>query len=285
MAVTTVLWIMFAMFGQWGLLALLATFGVVSSLPQGHNPFLINFLTTSFLATWPPCLLFFTGEQERNPPHELCLVQSILIDGSRPMFGISMAIFVFHTWRSLKCKLVGETPATMRSSGIKGLLILMPYLVFTCWCIASLVTALKSPFQPEIDQFVFCTNTSAGGTQLRRSTGFFTLITGIFQFCISLCIARLVWHHSGVTDSECCRLTLCIALRILVFCSLQLIIILLSVLDSLVSFSSIELKGATQILQSMNGLMTFLVWGTQKDVLKAWRIWRTLPTEDVEGKP
>jgi hypothetical protein len=41
--VQTVLWIMFAMFGQWGSLALvLATFGVVSSLPQGDNPYQLS---------------------------------------------------------------------------------------------------------------------------------------------------------------------------------------------------------------------------------------------------
>ena len=51
------IWLAFNITGQWCLLALLATFFFVKHLPQRNNPFLINFILTTFLGTIPPALL------------------------------------------------------------------------------------------------------------------------------------------------------------------------------------------------------------------------------------
>ncbi|KAF8586418.1 hypothetical protein K439DRAFT_1631664 [Ramaria rubella] len=87
------------MAGQLSLLALLGTYLFCKDLSGRNNLYLLNFLFTTFLATIPPCLLFYTGQQEA-PAHWICVLQSVLMDGIAPMFEVALLILVFHTWQN-----------------------------------------------------------------------------------------------------------------------------------------------------------------------------------------
>ncbi|KAF8585787.1 hypothetical protein K439DRAFT_1660098 [Ramaria rubella] len=300
MDVLTILWLIFALLGQWSLLILLGTFGVVRSLRQRHNLFLINFLFTTFLSTWPPCLLFFTGQQGNHPPHWLCFTQAILMDGVAPMSTIALSILVFHvgtsfflvqiirhqlreqTWTTLKSSLASEKSVTERFSWIKVLLLCLPYIVFVSWCMASLLAALQAPRQLEIGQFVYCANNSLFSNRVRRFVGFFMILVGFFDLCMEVCIGYLFYlHHARVTSvgGDTFRENYCLALRILIFSALQILTVLLSLFNSFPWLNSQQLKEATQLIESMDALGTFVVFATQKDVLGVWGTWRGKPHE------
>jgi hypothetical protein len=59
-------WLVLDLTGQWALLGLLITFAIVKHLPQRRNPFLVNFLLTTFFSTIPPALLSATSHVYRR---------------------------------------------------------------------------------------------------------------------------------------------------------------------------------------------------------------------------
>ena len=102
--VVNTVWLVFDMMGQWSLVALLATFSLLKNIPQRHNPFLINVLITTLLASIPPSFLYATfvslpsfylcsacrvysgHESRKSPPSDrLCAIQASLVDGMAPM--------------------------------------------------------------------------------------------------------------------------------------------------------------------------------------------------------
>jgi len=289
----TVAWLVMCMIGQWSLFALLVTFASVKSMPQRNNPFLINLILTTFLATIPPCLLFYTGHQDGVPPHGLCLVQSVLMDGVAPMFGTALLVLVAHTWSDLKAILRGDTPVTFKHTAFRFSLIMAPYIVMASWCTASTVAALKPSARLELSQFVYCANNSSSGIPVRQYDGFFMITIGILELFFIVWIACIVftplkfWRlqrsEMPITTSPSYHANVKIYIRIAIFSALQLTPILLALLNSNRHLNSHPLKQATQALESMNAIATFLVFGTQKDVLEVWCFWRS-STELVPNK-
>ncbi|KAF8585780.1 hypothetical protein K439DRAFT_1660093 [Ramaria rubella] len=273
---TVIFWLLFAIIGLVSLLIVLITFAVVKSLPQRGNVFLLNFLFTTCLAQIPPILLFITGQLNDNPLEYLCFTQSVLMDGVGPMFGIALVMLVIQTWMDLRGLFLGKTPITAKfpSSRIMGLL--APYVSAILWCIASLVAASYAPIQLELTQIVYCANNSIPGTGVRRFVGFFMLFLGIIEFAFEALIARLVYKHlSGTkrnTYGKSYITSYHFALRVLIFCILQLTPIILAALNSLMRLNSPPLKNGTHILESMNAVVTFLVFGTSNDLLRTWRL-------------
>jgi len=276
LSVTAILWLTFAILGALCLLVVLFTFAFVKSLPQRKNAFLINFLLTTFLAQIPPILLFITGQLNESPPEYLCLVQNVLMDGVGPMFGIALVELVFHTWIDLRAMFLGKVSVTVKFPSLRVLLLMGPYIAMVSWCIASLAASMQTPAQLGLTQIVYCANNSVLGTRVRRFVGFFMFIFGLIEFSIEACIGRLIYIHLSRTARKTCGKSYLVsyhfALRVFVFCLLQLVPIILAALNSWFRLNSPPLKDATHILESMNALVTFLVFGTSNDLLRTWRI-------------
>ena len=101
---TAIIWNAGALLGACSLLLLLGTFYFVKTLPQRKNPYLVNLILTSFLATIPPLLLsvfyfkhepfvlpcclcerLFTGQLGKIPVKWICTLQAASMDGDTPM--------------------------------------------------------------------------------------------------------------------------------------------------------------------------------------------------------
>jgi len=284
----TITWITFALVGQFSMLLLLGTFLFVKSLPQRKNPFLINFLLTTFLATIPPCLLFYTGHQDGVPPHWLCLVQAVLMDGVAPMFGVALVVLVIHTWGDLRAILWGKKVFTTQSVVVKWLLLSVPYIVLISWCAASLVAALQQSADLQLLAFVYCSNNSHQGSSVRQHVGYIMIMCGIIELSFEVLLGSILLtpfkyyrSHPSAKSSSSYHANVQISIRILIFSALQLTPVILSLLNSkLMGWNSFGLKQATQIVESMDAFATFLVFGTQKDVLRAWKFWDSTTVSD-----
>ncbi|KAF8575422.1 hypothetical protein K439DRAFT_747156 [Ramaria rubella] len=268
-------WISFTLIGQWSLLFLLGTFYVVKSLPQRSNTFLINFLLTMFLATIPPLLLFLTGQQDLITVPWICFVQSVLMDGVAPMFGTALTILTIQLWLELRAMVKGKPEALgifERHFYLKCLLLLTPYLVCASWCIASLTGSLAPSADVKLLPFVFCTNQSAV-IPVRKQIGYFMIA------CTIISIVFEIWTVCLVKRSVCYRANGHQAVRLLIFSLLQLSPIILTALAKLGPYNSFSHRRATtnienaiQVIEAMDALATFLVFGTQRSVLQAWHI-------------
>jgi len=289
----TVAWLVMCIIGQWSLFALLVTFAWVKSIPQRNNPFLINLILTTLLATIPPCFLLYTGHQDGVPPHGLCFVQSLLMDGVAPMFGTALLVLVAHTWSELRASLRGKTSVSVTYTAVKFPLLMAPYIVMASWCTASTMAALKPSARFETSQFVYCANNPPGGIPVRRYIGLFMSIVGILELFFIVWIACMVfapfkfWRlqrsEMPISTSPSYHANVKTYIRISIFSALQMTPIILALLNS-ERKNSLPVKQATQVLESMNAIATFLVFGTQKNVLEAWYFWRS-STELVANKP
>jgi len=283
-----VTWLTMDIIGLASLLLLLVTFFCVKTLPQRNNPFLINLILTTFLATIPPCMLLIAGQQYDDPPHVLCLVQSVLMDGVAPMYGTALVMLVFHTWADLQAHLNGVTPITMRYATVKYTLLLLPYIMMISWITASTVAALQPSEDLQLSVFVYCANSSTAGALVRQNIGYFMIACGAVEIVFDVWIARItfpffmVWR-SNISTTPYYKAHIQIYVRILIFSLLQLTPILLALLETNHKWESVPFKQATQLLESMDAVAMFLVFGTQKDVLKAWKLCKSRTKHPVES--
>ncbi|KAF8479472.1 hypothetical protein JB92DRAFT_3043847 [Gautieria morchelliformis] len=283
-------WVTLNIAGQWCMLLLLGTFLLVKDLPGRRNVFMINFLVTIFLATIPPCLLFYAGQQDGVPSHWLCLMQSVLMDGIAPMFGVALTVFVFQTWAELRSAICSKSSLVATSPIAKWGLLLLPYVTLAGWCTGSLFHAFLPPATFQLSKFVYCDNVSRGG--IRGLVGTFMLACGAMEILFEIWIAFLLITReklsNGIIHSEKYRDTVHLYIRTIAFTLVQFGPVALAVMNKAAPATiEGEIRRATQVLEAMNALVTFLVFGSQKAILQTWKIWpqrriRTLTQSRVD---
>ncbi|KAF8521004.1 hypothetical protein JB92DRAFT_2892329 [Gautieria morchelliformis] len=272
------------------------TFLLVKDLPGRRNVFMINFLVTIFLGTIPPCLLFYAGQQDGVTSHWLCLMQSVLMDGIAPMFGVALTVFVFQTWAELRSAICSTTSLVATSPIAKWGLLLLPYMTLAGWCTGSLFQAFLPPATFQLSHFVYCDNISFDSLQwpqnVRKQVGPFMIACGAMEMLFEIWIAFLLITReklsTGIIHSEKYRDTVHLYIRTIAFTVVQLGPVALAVMNRVAPATIAgEIQRATQVLEAMNALATFLVFGSQKAILQAWKIWprrriRTLTQSRVD---
>ncbi|KAF8576137.1 hypothetical protein K439DRAFT_683438 [Ramaria rubella] len=274
----TVVWIVLNMAGQVSLLILLGTYLFCKDLPGRNNLYLLNFLFTTFLATIPPCLLFYTGQQEA-PAHWICVVQSVLMDGIAPMFEVALLILVFQTWVTIRAITHEKSVLMLTSSWVKWVLLLCPYTALVGWCTASIVQAIQPSSVYSLREFVYCANTSQTFSHLfiRQCLRPFLIICGILEIIFEIWIAVLVIPRSdssgrGRVTSATYQNPRQIYTRLYIFTILQLGPVLLAVMNQVSPKVAHGVATSTQVLESMDALVTFLVFGSQSAILRKWKL-------------
>ncbi|KAF8585789.1 hypothetical protein K439DRAFT_1660100 [Ramaria rubella] len=285
--IVQVISITFDVLGLAAILLLLMTVLFVKSLPQKENPFFVNFLLATLFTQIPPSLLFLTGHLGREPPEWLCSAQSILMDGVSPMGGAAWAVVVLYTWTDLKTSLRGEIILGIASPFARSSLLMVPYVAFLAWCLASLAArilclhicaALATPPQWQFAQLVFCANESTLGVRVRHSISIYLLVIGLIQFYLEILIGRLIYKYWNTIQAP--RTSFHFSLRVLVFCITQGVAVLFSIINLVILPNDFLMKQITQVLVSTNAFWIFMVFGTQAHVLRAWKFWdrRKTPT-------
>ncbi|KAF8519278.1 hypothetical protein JB92DRAFT_2899217 [Gautieria morchelliformis] len=287
---TAVEWVTLNMIGGCSLLFLLCTYYVVKTLPQRKNPFLINMVLTSCLGTIPSLMLLFTGQQGGITIHWICVLQAASILGVLPMYGVAQLTLIFQTWSDMRAAVQGTTSILDRSVWLRWALILAPYMAFIGWFIASLVDVLLPSARVVLFSFDYCSNEPLTGANMpRKLVGYFMVV------CMSLAIPLEGWtatyvyfclQRSRVSGdlahaSSSIRANVHMFVRLLIFTNIQLGPIFLTALNNLnrVSLDPVAVRNATQIMESTYALGVFFVFGTQRTVLQAWKIWPSTETE------
>jgi len=275
--IVKILWIAFFMLGQGTLFILLCTLLFVRSLRARQNPFLINLLVVTFLSTFPPTLLFITGHSNNNSPKKLCLTQAALMDGLFPMITVAFTMLILKTWADIRTAVSHKRCLTTRFPWLKWVMLLGPYSTLLSWSMASLAAALLEPANMQQIELVYCANNTVTGQRVRDGVGFFVLGVGFIVVFFELWICRLINMHSPGSaqrvSTEMYHANYHLAVRIFVFSVLSVAPILLSLLETLqlVTHNFLpRIKLATQIAKSLVPFATFLVFGTQREVLCAW---------------
>lgn len=279
-------WLVFDLTGQWCLLGLLFTLAIFRHLPQRENPFLVNFILTTFLGTIPPAFLLYAGQLNSTKSNNLCFAQAALMDGIAPMFGVAQLVLVFDTWCELrhmchKKQHISKVPLA------KYLLIFAPYVALWIWTFSSFVAATQSKAQ-RFSGFVYCIMSSPSSDTLHRYVGVFILIVAVLSIILELWVAWMIYRYPAKAqdDPTAWRTSIQFAIRVLIFSSLQIITVLLSLAN--ITLNNQPIKLAYEMLTSMNALATFIAFATQKSILKSWKFWGKKTPDDpiaqIEGK-
>ncbi|KIJ32403.1 hypothetical protein M422DRAFT_265730 [Sphaerobolus stellatus SS14] len=131
----------------------------IKSIPQRKNLYLVNFLITTYLATFPPSLLLITGNiSELQPPKLLCISQVVLMDGIVPMFQTALLILAINTWLVVRSSLKGSISPLVRHPWLKLLLLFTPYATLLAWSLSALGMTLLNHLDPTLNDLLACSN-------------------------------------------------------------------------------------------------------------------------------
>jgi len=272
-----VLYFTFLILGNVLLLALLLTLAFAKWLPQRKNIFLVNLVLTTYLSTFPPMLLLITGNLVQNPPKSICFVQAVLMDGDAQMFGSAFLILVISVWCNIRASMQGLSCPLQSRPGMKAILFITPYLLFIIFSLTSLGLALMQPLNPTLGELAMCDNNAFYSDKIRRSTGFilaaFCLIEIFFEATLTIMIFKIS-PRLTTAQKRLNRYTYVWAdnnllLRIFMFTFLMTATLLVGAMES--SQLIPNSVNTFQVLQSLNPLLTFIVFGTSQNVLNVWR--------------
>ncbi|KAI0347988.1 hypothetical protein BDW22DRAFT_40477 [Trametopsis cervina] len=254
--------------GQVSLVLLLGTL-LFSSNVRGRNLTLLNLLAITIFVSIPPALLYYGGQiLNPTPPFGLCLAQAIFNHGANAMFitaSFSLIIELLIVTRLLDIRI--------RQSVRTVILLALPYVVFLFFAVwagilgyhnPSIVEHQKNQLYCTISYVAFC-----------RGIDIFNAVTVVFTIGLEIFTHiryRQIWRNIGYGRSEENGFSTALVIRLISFTSLQLFYICLLALDFFVG------SAVTHIIpiayEALMPLATFLIFGTTKDCLEAWKMWR-----------
>ncbi|KIJ28316.1 hypothetical protein M422DRAFT_270387 [Sphaerobolus stellatus SS14] len=270
----------FLILGNITLFALLLTFWRVHSLSQRNNPFLINLLVTTWLSTFPACLLLFVGNfgTEELAPKVLCIIQAFLLDGVVPMFGMAMFCLVLHTWLQVRADMKGQLSPFTQFRWFRRLILGLPYFTFICWFGFSTGLGLSTPPKILVD-LIWCAVITVLSNRIRRFVGFFMTVLVLLELLMEASIIYLVINSKKVSlmkNRNSLSIEPNLLLRIGVFTFIQLATLALTTILSVVRLGNDapSITNVYRIVESLDALCTFLVFGMSNGLLEVWRLKR-----------
>ncbi|KIJ50772.1 hypothetical protein M422DRAFT_245439 [Sphaerobolus stellatus SS14] len=289
-----ILWLILTTAGQIGLIALLITLFVVKRLPQSQNAYFVNFVAVSLGTTLPPGILLYGGGLG-EPRRGLCVWQVALTNGGTTMYLTAFLIFAIHTLLTLRAAMRGEAAVTMKCVKLRVFLLALPYIIFILLSVFSGIIASHSTHLRLANPLI-CLDVSQHGIKLKSYVGYCVFSLGLVTLIVQVYIIVLVWRkrpqtlqaQSSASDIETqsptttssntngvqiLRVDVFLVLRLLAFCVFQVLLLLLSALLSIASMDVIKgdrLLIAKTVIFALHGLETFLIFGTQKNVLQVW---------------
>ncbi|KAF8478753.1 hypothetical protein JB92DRAFT_1839392 [Gautieria morchelliformis] len=227
-------WLVFSITGQWCLVLLLITYACATRLPQRSNPYLVNFIVTTFVATIPTSLLFYTGHLYSAIPSSLCLAQAALVDGVSPMFATAQLALVFDAWSELRSLCIHKGHVS-RNTFVKCIALIAPYFAFGSFTFVASLAGLsneeyKTPLHPPVD-FVFCKTHGQLSTILATAYGIFMIILTAIQVLFEVWVAWIIYAYPTKVQGDRSTWRTCIhfALRVITLSMLQLVTVFLIV--------------------------------------------------------
>ncbi|TDL17629.1 hypothetical protein BD410DRAFT_541632 [Rickenella mellea] len=260
--------------GQVALPLFVGTMLVLSNKMQVvAHPALINFCITWIVYSIIYCLTVYDRQEDilgwgRN----VCTMQGILVHGVVPMTATSYAVLIFQVWSGLRRS--GNVWAARNHNATVIIMIAAPYVAFIAFSIFSAVVVVQRPDLLVRSHAYYCTISYqplfyivpifAGACIL------ITLILEALVFTKALRLMR-IWRENSQEN----RPALSMIIRIGVFSGLAIV-----VLVACIAFTLMKLNVFPYFIQAALPLVTFLVFGTRRDVFWTWCFWRK-PQKDA----
>lgn len=258
-------WISFNLLSLILLPILVLTFLLSKRVTKRH-PSLINVCMTWILSGIYSLLLFFGGRAKPTDPQpssSLCIAQTSLLYGILPMWSVAIFILMYF--------ILGIVSGNGRNFGRGKMLVMLgaPYFTQFCFSLAALVLSLKHPSKVNREhRFFYC---ALHYDPLSNAMSIFTFIVCLGITLLEFQLAMLLyrnWRMRGRTGQST-GIDLQLLLRVFAF---GVFIFLGMFVDVVSMFSQRSL--APDMYFAFAGLVTFLVFASQSDVLRAWCFWR-----------
>jgi hypothetical protein len=244
----------------------LALLVIVFSPSIKRNPTVTNLMNTWFISAIIFLLLFFAGKHTGpEPPKALCIAQSSLVYASIPMNSAAALSLVLNLWFTVQ---IAFDPTWGRSwaKWRMGLLVTVPYIMGLIFLIAALAASLKFPEDiSRARNFFYC---SLNGHGIGNSAGIFCSVV-MFAVVIIECIVGVKMYRNWRVARTGEGLSISNTIRITVFSAYGA----LAGISALISIWRPDDPLPYMVLATLP-IAAFLVFGTQKDMIKASCFWR-----------
>ncbi|KLO16369.1 hypothetical protein SCHPADRAFT_823375, partial [Schizopora paradoxa] len=263
-----------------GLPLLVATILLARNIRR-HATF-INMIVTWMIVGFSSSLLLYAGFQTGpEPPKSLCLLQASLLYAQPGMTSLSAFALVFQVFYVVHATFREKDPhhhQTLR----KWILLVLPYLALVVFAsLTAYVGATNTEMVSRQRRFFYC---SVKSTSLTSSITTFSALVLFVTMILELWIVQLTYRHWRILRSnelnENIGLDLNLLIRIVAFSTWCIMGMSLSLL----SLKAPESPVPDLALATM-GSAVVLVFGTQRDVLHAWKFCRRRNSSGMSSSP
>lgn len=263
--------------GHVGLPLLVAT--LLFSKRVHRPPAVINLLVTWIVFSVSYCLLLYTGPlYSRHPSFALCLAQAAFIHATPPMSVLAVFAVVLQVWHLFQppwhpwWSFVGRIPPRLRFL----LIIAPPYVAFVAISLATIFIGLNNRPAVTSSLGIYCTIDLEVFFAIPLFCAVFMILILLFNVGT---IVQHYWRRRQVSQLQITHHTpsINVWLRVLIF-NLYSVATLGACLLFLISASD----PLPYMIQAGLPLVAVLIFGSQKDIFRAWRFWgRTQSSANV----
>ncbi|EIN12736.1 hypothetical protein PUNSTDRAFT_111132 [Punctularia strigosozonata HHB-11173 SS5] len=245
------------------LLPLLAGTFLFSKTAVRHAT-LINVVIIFIFTDIVSCFLLYAGKTTGPQPSQtLCIAQLSLLNGLTAAWAVSISMLVLNIWFTFKR--LGKVPTT---PALKYAMVAAPYFAMTVFTIAAGALSVHMPDRVSRDRrFFYCSiEFDPFSSSLEGFQALVCLITLGFEIHLGVTLWRN-WQalkRAGMSSG----LDYYFLLRVFVFG----VYVLLGMIVSAVMIFSPQSVFPDMYAASI-GLVVFLVFGTQRDVMHVWCFW------------
>ncbi|KAI5119065.1 hypothetical protein M0805_001524 [Coniferiporia weirii] len=244
--------------GHVGIPLALVTMILTKTVRQRH-PTLINLLVAWIVYATANLILVYSGEQRKQEPsHDLCLVQASLIYGSTVSVAAAMLALVLQLWMEFRGAGLAKNP---RSVFTNIQLLLLPWVFFLFIGTGCIAYGIKNPSRVSIKFKFYCTLSSSAVIYVVCAfTLPFVATTLAFQSSVLWTLYKASRQFRTVNQTSYYLMLRATAATIYLFITFIVSIVIVLLPESIFAYLFIATLP----------LAIFLVFGTQKENLRAW---------------
>lgn len=247
-------------------------------------------LTGFFLTSIPPNLMLYVGRVlTETVPANLCLAQMAMMDTVPTLVFLVVAILALDNLVEL-CHLCLRSRHFTRQATVYSILLVFPYFLIamlTIWSYMTVISDDKFAFErTQRLHWVWCRTDNPGSHfMVQPAMKILALITAVVNFCLEVGVVVMIYVFpiKEERDVTAWRTTSSFALRSTFVFFVQLVTIILSAAQAAPSKRpdgtdniNFPYKIAFEMIISLNGILVFLIIGTQKVILRKWASWAVL---------
>jgi len=235
-----------------------------------RRPTVVNVCCTWIIAGVASALLLYVGEETGpEPGQSLCIAQSALLSGVLPMTSVACLALVYDNWSSIKPTAVQARRKVHPGYIVTAFLLCAPYLALALF--VAIGAKLGAEYRDKVDRdqhFFYC---AVDLTPFIASVALFSVLVslaavGLYAHLIlKLCRNRNTLRRPGQTDD--------VNIAFLVRVGVYALYMLTATVANLVLLGDEQTVFPDMFIASV-GMAVFLIFGSQRELIQAWRFWR-----------